>query len=224
MMFKVIFPSYFSKLCFQVNYYRIESPNSSKRFSFLKSPPALERHHWHFPHLVRSNLTLRYCQDADAEDGSNIMRVISIKNYSPRARIIIQVLAHHNKAHLLNIPSWSAAMGDAVICLAELKLGFIAQVKTVKCLLWPQIGPKLDQFKPGPKTGPVLAGTENWTENWTSPNLNLKLDQKLDDPKPEPKTGPRTGPKTGPVLAWTENWTEKLDQPKPEPKTGPTRH
>ena len=70
----------------------------------------------------------RYCQDADAEDGSNIMRVISIKNYSPRARIIIQVLAHHNKAHLLNIPSWSAAMGDAVICLAELKLGFIAQV------------------------------------------------------------------------------------------------
>ena len=58
------------------------------------------------------------------------MRVISIKNYSPRARIIIQVLAHHNKAHLLNIPSWSAAMGDAVICLAELKLGFIAQVKS----------------------------------------------------------------------------------------------
>ena len=57
------------------------------------------------------------------------MRVISIKNYSPRARIIIQVLAHHNKAHLLNIPSWSAAMGDAVICLAELKLGFIAQVR-----------------------------------------------------------------------------------------------
>ena len=60
------------------------------------------------------------------------MRVISIKNYSPRARIIIQVLAHHNKAHLLNIPSWSAAMGDAVICLAELKLGFIAQVTLKK--------------------------------------------------------------------------------------------
>ena len=76
----------------------------------------------------QTKLIFRYCQDADAEDGSNIMRVISIKNYSPRARIIIQVLAHHNKAHLLNIPSWSAAMGDAVICLAELKLGFIAQV------------------------------------------------------------------------------------------------
>ena len=82
--------------------------------------------------LILSDVTIffRYCQDADAEDGSNIMRVISIKNYSPRARIIIQVLAHHNKAHLLNIPSWSAAMGDAVICLAELKLGFIAQVKS----------------------------------------------------------------------------------------------
>ena len=82
--------------------------------------------------LFFSKVTIifRYCQDADAEDGSNIMRVISIKNYSPRARIIIQVLAHHNKAHLLNIPSWSAAMGDAVICLAELKLGFIAQVKS----------------------------------------------------------------------------------------------
>ncbi|CAG5082524.1 Oidioi.mRNA.OKI2018_I69.PAR.g10148.t1.cds [Oikopleura dioica] len=72
-------------------------------------------------------LANKYCQDADIEDASNIMRVISIKNYSPRARIIIQVLAHHNKAHLLNIPSWSAAMGDSVICLAELKLGFIAQ-------------------------------------------------------------------------------------------------
>ena len=79
--------------------------------------------------MLRIKPKFRYCQDADAEDGSNIMRVISIKNYSPRARIIIQVLAHHNKAHLLNIPSWSAAMGDAVICLAELKLGFIAQVR-----------------------------------------------------------------------------------------------
>ena len=43
--------------------------------------------------------SFRYCQDADIEDASNIMRVISIKNYSPRARIIIQVLAHHNKVY-----------------------------------------------------------------------------------------------------------------------------
>ena len=84
------------------------------------------------------------------------MRVISIKNYSPRARIIIQVLAHHNKAHLLNIPSWSAAMGDAVICLAELKLGFIAQVKILpENPNYDLLDPKLDQLKPEPKTGPI---------------------------------------------------------------------
>ena len=28
----------------------------------------------------------------------------------------------------MNIPSWSFVNGDDVICLAELKLGFIAQV------------------------------------------------------------------------------------------------
>lgn len=31
------------------------------------------------------------------------------------------------KAHLLNIPSWNWKEGDDAICLAELKLGFIAQ-------------------------------------------------------------------------------------------------
>uniref|UniRef100_A0A914S6H3 RCK N-terminal domain-containing protein n=1 Tax=Parascaris equorum TaxID=6256 RepID=A0A914S6H3_PAREQ len=31
------------------------------------------------------------------------------------------------KAYLLNIPSWDWRRGDDVICLAELKLGFIAQ-------------------------------------------------------------------------------------------------
>jgi hypothetical protein len=34
------------------------------------------------------------------------------------------------QAYLMNIPSWSLANGDDVICLAELKLGFIAQVTT----------------------------------------------------------------------------------------------
>ena len=55
------------------------------------------------------------------------MRVISVKNYHPKCRVIIQVLQYHNKVHLLNIPAWSAKNGDDVICLAELKLGFIAQ-------------------------------------------------------------------------------------------------
>ena len=31
------------------------------------------------------------------------------------------------QAYLLNIPSWDWKAGDDVICLAELKLGFIAQ-------------------------------------------------------------------------------------------------
>ena len=31
------------------------------------------------------------------------------------------------KAHLLNIPSWNWRDGDDVVCLTELKLGFIAQ-------------------------------------------------------------------------------------------------
>ena len=37
-------------------------------------------------------------------------------------RIIIKL-----QAYLLNIPSWDWKQGDDVICLAELKLGFIAQ-------------------------------------------------------------------------------------------------
>ena len=72
------------------------------------------------------------------------MRVISIKNYAHDLRIIIQLMQYHNKvdcmmykeppslsttcqAYLMNIPSWSLSNGDDVICLAELKLGFIAQ-------------------------------------------------------------------------------------------------
>uniref|UniRef100_A0AAY5EWS4 Calcium-activated potassium channel BK alpha subunit domain-containing protein n=1 Tax=Electrophorus electricus TaxID=8005 RepID=A0AAY5EWS4_ELEEL len=53
--------------------------------------------------------------------------VISIKNYNSRIRIITQMLQSHNKAHLLNIASWNWQEGDDAICLAELKLGFIAQ-------------------------------------------------------------------------------------------------
>lgn len=108
-------------------------------------------------------LANKYCQDPDAEDAANIMRVISIKNYSDDIRVIIQLMQYHNKvrrererererifpfsvffsklwnyiwfpllllflkAYLLNIPSWDWKQGDDVICLAELKLGFIAQ-------------------------------------------------------------------------------------------------
>uniref|UniRef100_A0A915IRK7 BK channel n=1 Tax=Romanomermis culicivorax TaxID=13658 RepID=A0A915IRK7_ROMCU len=74
--------------------------------------------------LVLAN---KYSSDPDAEDAANIMRVISIKNFSSDIRVIVQLMQYHNKAYLLNIPSWDWRRGDDVICLAELKLGFIAQ-------------------------------------------------------------------------------------------------
>ena len=37
-------------------------------------------------------LANKYCQDPDAEDAANIMRVISIKNYSDDIRVIIQLM------------------------------------------------------------------------------------------------------------------------------------
>ncbi|EHB11907.1 Calcium-activated potassium channel subunit alpha-1 [Heterocephalus glaber] len=45
-------------------------------------------------------LANKYCADPDAEDASNIMRVISIKNYHPKIRIITQMLQYHNKVGL----------------------------------------------------------------------------------------------------------------------------
>ncbi|KAF6084177.1 potassium calcium-activated channel subfamily U member 1 [Phyllostomus discolor] len=67
------------------------------------------------------------CSDSHAEDTSNIMRVLSIKNYSPHTRVIIQILQSHNKDFLPKIPSWDWAAGDNIICFAELKLGLMAQ-------------------------------------------------------------------------------------------------
>jgi potassium large conductance calcium-activated channel subfamily M alpha protein 1 len=36
-------------------------------------------------------------RDPDAEDAANIMRVISIKNYSADIRVIVQLMQYHNK-------------------------------------------------------------------------------------------------------------------------------
>ncbi|XP_013413785.1 calcium-activated potassium channel subunit alpha-1 isoform X2 [Lingula anatina] len=69
----------------------------------------------------------KYCSDPDAEDAANIMRAISIKNFHSDIKITIQLMQYHNKAYLLNIPSWDWKKGDDAVCLAELKLGFIAQ-------------------------------------------------------------------------------------------------
>ena len=50
--------------------------------------------------LVLAN---KYCPDPDAEDAANIMRVISIKNYSDDIRVIIQLMQYHNKVRAIAI-------------------------------------------------------------------------------------------------------------------------
>ena len=50
--------------------------------------------------LVLAN---KYCPDPDAEDAANIMRVISIKNYSDDIRVIIQLMQYHNKVNNITI-------------------------------------------------------------------------------------------------------------------------
>lgn len=44
--------------------------------------------------LVLAN---KYSPDPDAEDAANIMRVISIKNFSSDIRVIVQLMQYHNK-------------------------------------------------------------------------------------------------------------------------------
>ena len=53
-------------------------------------------------------LTNKFCDDPDAEDAANIMRVISLKNYCEDTRVIIQLMMYHNKGYLLNIPGEDA--------------------------------------------------------------------------------------------------------------------
>ena len=51
--------------------------------------------------LVLAN---KFCDNPDTEDASNIMRVISLKNFCEETRVIIQLMQYHNKSLLLNIP------------------------------------------------------------------------------------------------------------------------
>ncbi|XP_055331466.1 calcium-activated potassium channel slowpoke-like isoform X2 [Paramacrobiotus metropolitanus] len=69
----------------------------------------------------------RTAADADADDAANIMRVVSVKNFKGTARVIVQIAHYHNKAYLQNIPSWNTKNGDVIICIAELRLGLLAQ-------------------------------------------------------------------------------------------------
>ena len=49
--------------------------------------------------LVLAN---KYCEDPDAEDAANILRVISIKNYHDDIKVIVQLLQYHNKVPALS--------------------------------------------------------------------------------------------------------------------------
>lgn len=62
--------------------------------------------------LVLAN---KYCDDPDAEDAANIMRVISIKNYHADIKVIIQLLQYHNKV---------SRVSTKVIC-QKLSLGLL---------------------------------------------------------------------------------------------------
>ena len=61
-------------------------------------------------------LANKYCPDPDAEDAANIMRVISIKNYSDDIRVIIQLMQYHNKVQsgILNLLTF--ILCDVCIC------------------------------------------------------------------------------------------------------------
>ncbi|CAF4629289.1 unnamed protein product [Rotaria sp. Silwood1] len=65
------------------------------------------------------------CPDPDGDDSANIMRVISLKNFNQRIRVLLQLLHYKNKMNVASIPGWSAKDGDEIICIAELKLGLI---------------------------------------------------------------------------------------------------
>ena len=61
------------------------------------------------------------------EDASNIMRVISVKNYNENTRCIVQLLHYSNKSYLMNIPGWDWRRDDQAVCLNEIKYGMLAQ-------------------------------------------------------------------------------------------------
>ena len=64
-------------------------------------------------------LANKYCQDPDAEDAANIMRVISIKNYSDDIRVIIQLMQYHNKVNqsIVNCFQVTLIKGLSFLCV-----------------------------------------------------------------------------------------------------------
>ena len=51
----------------------------------------------------------KYCADVDAEDAANIMRVISVKNYTSDVKVVIQLLQYKSKVsyfQFINVRLW----------------------------------------------------------------------------------------------------------------------
>ncbi|OQV15891.1 Calcium-activated potassium channel subunit alpha-1 [Hypsibius exemplaris] len=103
----------------------------------------------------------RTTSDSDAEDASNIMRVVSIKNYRFNARVIVQLLQYHNKVPTLTCRTFQLgvpSMGDVVICIAELRLGLLAQSCTAPASL-----PLMANYF---TTGQTMAALKKHSEAW----------------------------------------------------------
>lgn len=64
-------------------------------------------------------LANKYCQDPDAEDAANIMRVISIKNYSDDIRVIIQLMQYHNKVTIVKRVFILCTIQEKVTCARD---------------------------------------------------------------------------------------------------------
>jgi len=99
----------------------------------------------------------KFSSDPCLEDASNIMRVISLKNYCESTRVVIQLLQYQNKAYLLNIPGWDWRRDDQAVCLNEVKYGLLAQsclapgFFTMACNIvtssYKEIHPEMPQWK-----------------------------------------------------------------------------
>lgn len=46
-------------------------------------------------------LANRNATDPEAEDSSNIMHVVAVKNYSPKLRVIVQLLQYRSKVSMI---------------------------------------------------------------------------------------------------------------------------
>ncbi|XP_055357013.1 calcium-activated potassium channel slo-1-like isoform X2 [Paramacrobiotus metropolitanus] len=66
-------------------------------------------------------------EQTETEDATNVLRVISIKNFHATTRIIAQIYHKRNHIHLTNLSSWNSLRGDTIVSLFEIKMGLLAK-------------------------------------------------------------------------------------------------